>query len=162
MSLLILLGDIFGFTALALVVFTASFMLVRKRLLKYTKNLNLLRQVHLYAATAAGLFIVLHVAYFFNYPITDAIMLGYGSAAIAVFVWVTGTAFLERLRDSLFFHGAMSLSTIELMVVHSAGAGVNIPLGVAAATLLVVSCLTLVKAWGHLSKVIVPSEVKKH
>lgn len=159
--MLILLGDIFGFTALALVIFTASFMLVRRRLLKYTKNLNLLRKAHIYAATAAGLFIVLHVAYFFSYPITDAIMLGYGSAALAVFVWVTGTAFLERLRDSLFYHGTMSLSTIGLMVVHAAGAGVNIPLALAAATLFVVAGITLVKALGHLSKVMVPSEVKK-
>ena len=38
---------------------------------------------------------------------------------MAVFVWVTGTAFLERLRDSLFYHGTISLSTIGLMVVHS-------------------------------------------
>jgi len=160
--LLILLGDIFGFIALGLVIFTASFMLVRRRLLKYTKNLNLLRKVHVYAATGAGLFIVLHVAYFFGYPTTDAILLGYGSVAMAIFVWVTGTAFLERLRDSLFYHGTMSLSTIGLMVVHSAGAGVNIPVAFAAATLLVVASVALVKAWGHLSKVIVPSEVKGH
>jgi hypothetical protein len=158
---LILLGDVFGFIALALVMFTAAFMLVRRRLLKYTKNLNLLRKVHIYAATAAGFFIVLHVSYFFSYPITDAVLLGYGSAAMAVFVWVTGTAFLERLRDSLFYHGTMSLSTIGLMVVHSAGAGVNIPVEFAALTLIVVACITFVKAWGHLSKVIVTSEVKR-
>jgi hypothetical protein len=158
---LILLGDVFGFIALALVMFTATFMLIRRRLLKYTKNLNLLRKVHIYAATAAGLFIVLHVSYFFDYPITDAVLLGYGSAAMAVFVWVTGTAFLERLRDSLFYHGTMSLSTIGLMVVHSAGAGVNIPLAFAAVTLAVVAGITFVKAWGHLSKVIVTPGAKK-
>jgi hypothetical protein len=160
--LLILLGDVFGYIALALVVFTASFMLVRRRLLRHTKNLNLLRTVHIYAAAAVGLFIVLHVAYFFSYPITDAILLGYASAAMAVFVWVTGTAFLERLRDSLFFHGTMSLSTIGLMAVHSAGAGVNVPIEFAAAALVVVASVSLLKAWGHLSKVIVPSGVKKH
>ncbi|MDA4123446.1 MAG: hypothetical protein OK456_09735 [Thaumarchaeota archaeon] len=160
--MLILLGDIFGYLALLLVIFTASFMLVRRRLLKYTKNLNLLRKVHIYAATAAGFFIVLHVAYFFSYPITDAILLGYLSAAMAVFVWVTGTAFLERLRDSLFFHGTMSLSTVGLMVVHSAGAGVNIPVWLAAVTLVVVASISVVKAWDHLSKVVVSLEVKKH
>jgi hypothetical protein len=160
-SLLILLGDFFGYIALTLVVFTASFMLVRKRLLKYTRNLNLLRKVHVYAATAAGLFIVLHVAYFYNYPITDAILLGYGSAALAAFVWITGTAFLERFRDSLFFHGTMSLATIALIVVHSAGAGVNIPIGVAAVTLLVVACTGIVKAWQHLSKVFEQVGVRK-
>lgn len=136
-------------------------MLVRKRLLKYTKNLNLLRKVHIYAATAAGLFIVLHVSYFFSYPITDAVLLGYVSAAMAAFVWITGTAFLERLRDSLFYHGTMSVSTIGLMVVHSAGSGVNIPVAFAAAILFVVGSVTLAEAWGHLSKV-VPSKVKKH
>jgi hypothetical protein len=160
--LLILLGDIFGYIALSLVIFTASFMLVRRRLLKYTRNLNLLRKVHIYTATAAGVFIVLHVAYFFSYPITDAVLLGYGSAAMAVSVWITGTAFLERLRDSLFFHGAMSFSTIGLMVVHSAGAGVNIPVAFAAVALILVASASVVKAWGHLSNVILPSEVKKH
>jgi hypothetical protein len=157
---LILLGDVFGTIALALVIFTASFMLIRRRLLKHTKNLNLLRKVHIYAATLAGLFIILHVAYFISYPITDAVLLGYGSAALALFVWATGTAFLERLRDSLFYHGTMSLSTIGLMVVHSAGAGVNIPVGFAAVVLVAVATISVVKAWEHL-KVIVPSGVKK-
>ncbi len=160
--MLILLGDVFGYIALAFVIFTASFMLVRRRLLQYTKNLNLLRRVHMYAATAAGLFIVLHVAYFYVYPITDAILLGYASAAMAVFVWVTGTAFLERLRDSLFYHGTMSLSTIGLMVVHSAGAGMNIPVWLAAVTLVAVASICLVKAWEHLSHVIVSAGVKSH
>ena len=112
---MILLGDAFGYVALALVVFTATFMLVRKRLLRYTKNLGLLRRLHMYAATLAGLFIVLHVAYFLGYPVTSAVLFGYGSAALAVFVWATGTAFLERLRDSLFYHGAMSLVTRSLL-----------------------------------------------
>jgi hypothetical protein len=160
-QLLFVTGDIFGYVALALVVFTASFMLVRKRLLKYTKNLSLLRKVHVYVATAAGLFIILHVAFFYNYPVTDAVLLGYGSAALAVFVWVTGTAFLERFRDSLFFHGTMSIATIALIVVHSAGAGANIPIGVAGVALLIVASITIVKAWQHLSKAFVSSGVKK-
>jgi hypothetical protein len=157
---LILLGDVFGYVALALVIFSAAFMLVRRRILKFTKNLTLLRKVHIYAATLAGLFIVLHVAYFVSYPVSSAVLLGYGSAAMAVFVWVTGTAFLERLRDSLFYHGAMSLSTIGLMVVHSAGAGVNIPVAVAEVTLFAVACLGLVKAWEHLAAVMPPKGAK--
>ena len=159
--MLILLGDIFGYIALVLVIFTATFMLIRRRLLKYTKNLNLLRKVHIYAATAAGFFIVVHVSYFFSYPITDAVLLGYGSVALAAFVWITGTAFLERLRDSLFYHGTMSLVTIALMVVHSAGAGVNIPVGLAGITLAAVACLAIVKAWEHLSKIFVHPGVRK-
>ena len=159
--MLILLGDLFGIVALALVLFTASFMLVRKRLLRLTKNLNLLRKVHIYSSTAAGLFIVLHVAYFLGYPITYAVLLGYVSAAVALFVWLTGTAFLERLRDSLFFHGAVSLSAIGLMVVHSAGAGVNLPTTFAAGVLVVVACVSVVKAWDHMSKVVTPTGVQK-
>ncbi|MDA4124763.1 MAG: hypothetical protein OK438_04840 [Thaumarchaeota archaeon] len=159
--MLFVTGDIFGYFALAFVVFTACFMLVRRRLLKYTKNLGLLRKVHVYAATAAGLFIILHVAYFYNYPITDAILLGYGSAALAVFVWITGTAFLERFRDSLFFHGTMSLATIALIVVHSAGAGVNIPAGVASVILLTAASIAVVKAWQHLTKAFVSLGARK-
>jgi hypothetical protein len=53
--LLFLLGDVFGFVALVLIIFTTSFMLVRRRLLKYTKNLNLLRRIHVYSATAAAI-----------------------------------------------------------------------------------------------------------
>ena len=154
---MILLGDFFGFIALALIVFTASFMVLRRRLLRYTKNLDLLRRVHIYSATGAGFFIVLHVAFFFSYPLTAAVAMGYGSAAMAVFVWLTGTAFLERLRDSLFFHGTMSFSTIELMAVHSAGAGVNIPDFVAAAVLVAVAAVSAFKASDHLSKVVSPA-----
>lgn len=152
--MLLLLGDVFGYIALALVVFTATFMMIRRRLLRYTKNLNLLRKVHIYAATLAGLFIILHVAYFFGYPVTTAVTWGYVSAAMALFVWITGTAFLERFRDSLFYHGAMSLSTVGLMTVHAAGAGVNIPFGAALGVLVGVAVITLVKAQFHLSKLV--------
>jgi len=159
--LLLLLGDVFGYLALALVIFTAAFMLARRHLLRYTKNLNLLRKVHIYAATLTGLFIVLHVAYFFSYPITDAVLLGYGSAGLAVFVWVTGTAFLEKFRDSLFYHGTMSLSTIGLMTVHAAGAGVNIPVGAALVVLASVASITLIKTQVHVSKMLGTSEARK-
>ena len=159
--MLLLLGDFFGYLALAFITLTAAFMLARRNLLRYTRNLNLLRKVHIYAATLAGLFIVLHVAYFFSYPITDAVLLGYGSAALAVFVWITGTAFLEKFRDSLFYHGTMSLSTIGLMTAHAAGAGVNIPVGAALAVLASVATITFVKTQAHLSKLIGTSEVGK-
>lgn len=159
--MLLLLGDVFGYLALALVVFTAVFMLVRKRLLRYTKNLGLLRKVHIYAATLAGVFIVLHVAYFFGYPVTVAVDWGYISAAMAVFVWITGTAFLERFRDSLFYHGAMSLSTVGLMVVHAAGAGVNIPVSASLVVLAAVAAVALFKAQAHVSKLTEGQEVRR-
>lgn len=160
-TMLLLLGDVFGYLGLAFVVFTASFMLVRKRLLRYTRNLDLLRKVHIYAATLAGLFIVLHVSFFFSYPITDAVAWGYVSAALAIFVWITGTAFLERFRDSLFYHGAMSFSTIGLMVVHAAGAGINIPVGAAIIVLATVAAVSLFKAQAHLSKLVGTPEARR-
>ena len=42
---------------------------------------------------------VLHVAYFITWPLNVEIFLGYASATLALVVWVTGTAFLERFRD---------------------------------------------------------------
>lgn len=157
---LILLGDVFGYVALAFVIFTASFMLVRRRLLRLTKNLNLLRKVHVYAATLAGLFIILHVAYFVSWPLTLAVLSGYASAALAAVVWITGTAFLERFRDSLFYHGTMSFATVALITVHAAGAGLNIPVGVAVVVLAAVAFMALFTAQAHLSKLVEAPEAR--
>lgn len=151
-SILILPGDIFGFLALGFIVFTAVFMLVRKRLLKFTKNLELLRKMHIYSATAGGLFLVLHLAYFISWPLTTGILLGYVSASIAAIVWITGMAFLERFRDSLFFHGSLSMGAISLMVIHAAGAGINFPLIVAIGVLLFTTIVVVYKASQHTTK----------
>jgi len=155
---LIQFGDAFGVVALALVVATALLMLMRRRLLRRTRNLALLRRVHICLATAAGVFLVLHVAFFVDYPVTPAIAMGYGSAAMAVFVWLTGTAFLERLRDSLFFHGTMSFSTLGLMAVHSAGAGVNVPTFAAVGVLVLVGGASFYALSEHLAKAIDPKQ----
>lgn len=125
--ILLTLGDLFGYTALVFIASTAVLMLLRKTLLRYTRNLELLRRVHLYVATLGGAFLALHVAYFVTYPVTSAVVVGYASAAVAVFVWLTGTAFLERLRDSLFFHGSISIVAIGLMVIHAMSSGTNVP-----------------------------------
>jgi hypothetical protein len=126
-----MLGDVFGLIALALMGATAVLMLVRKRILKRFRNLELIRRAHIAVASLAGLFLVLHVAYFITWPVNFEILLGYASAAMALVVWVTGTAFLERFRDSLYFHGTLSLSGISLMVIHSAAAGLNVPFALA-------------------------------
>ncbi len=122
-----MLGDVFGLLALALISATAVLMLLRRRILKRFKNLDLLRRAHIAVAGGGGLFLVLHVAYFITWPLNIEILLGYLSATLALVVWLTGTAFLERFRDSLYFHGTLSLSAISLMVIHSAAAGVNVP-----------------------------------
>jgi multidrug transporter EmrE-like cation transporter len=102
-------------------------MLLRKRILKRFRNLDLMRRIHIAVAALGGLFLVLHVAYFLTWPLNTEIFLGYVSATLALVVWVTGTAFLERFRDSLYFHGTLSLSAISLMVIHSSAAGLNVP-----------------------------------
>ncbi len=139
-------------------------MLARKTLLKYTKNLDLLRRIHIYASTLGGLFLVLHVAYFVSYPITDAVLLGYVSTAVAGTVWITGMAFLERFRDTLFYHGALSLSAISLMVIHAASAGINFPVDVAYVVIALTTIVVLYKASRHTNKLlksIEPSGAKK-
>jgi hypothetical protein len=151
-GIFILPGDIFGFVALGFIIFTAIFMLVRKKLLKYTKNLERLRRVHIYAATAGGIFLMLHVAYFITWPLTIGVLLGYVSASIATAVWLTGTAFLERFRDSLFFHGSLSLGAISLMVIHAASAGINFPILIGYGILLITTLVIIYKASQHATK----------
>lgn len=150
--MIILLGDIFGFLALGFIIFTAIFMLFRRKLLKHTKNLELLRRTHIYVATAGGFFLVLHAAYFVAWPLTVGIVLGYISAAVATVVWLTGTAFLEKFRDSLFFHGSLSMAAISLMVIHAAGAGINFPILVAYGVILLTTLVVIYKASQHTSK----------
>jgi hypothetical protein len=148
----ILPGDIFGIVALVLIAFTSIFMLVRKSLLRHTKNLDLLRRIHIYAATLGGLFLVLHVAYFISWPLNSAIVLGYIGAALAGVVWLTGTAFLERFRDSLFFHGSLSIGAVGLMAIHAASAGINLPIAFAYGVLALTSIAVLYKGLQHASK----------
>ncbi len=152
LGIMILPGDIFGFLALGFIAFTAIFMLLRKKLLRHTKNLDLLRKIHIYAAAAGGFFLVLHVAYFIAWPLTLGVILGYVSASIAAAVWLTGSAFLERFRDSLFFHGSLSMGAISLMVIHAASAGINFPTFVAYGVILISTLVVIFKASQHSTK----------
>ncbi len=160
-SMILLPGDIFGYLALVFIIFTAVFMLGRKRLLKYTRNLDLLRKIHILFSLLGGLFLTLHVAYFIAYPLTSAVMLGYVSAAVAGVVWVTGTAFLERFRDSLFYHGTLSLAAISMMVIHAASAGINIPISISYIVLALTSSIMIVKAYEHAGKIFKIGSVKR-
>jgi hypothetical protein len=147
-------GDIFGVLALVLISATALLMLVRKRLLRRTRNLELLRRIHIIVSALGGLFLILHVAYFVTYPISDGVLLGYVSSAVALIVWVTGTAFLERFRDSLFFHGSLSLAAISLMLMHAAVAGILVPIFLSETILASTTVFVLFRASKHLSKII--------
>ncbi len=148
----LMLGDVFGLVALALMGATAVLMLLRRRILRRFKNLELIRRAHIAIAALAGLFLVLHVAYFITWPVNLEIFLGYASAAIALVVWVTGTAFLERFRDSLYFHGTLSLSGISLMVIHSASAGLNVPFALAEVILVGATWTAVYKTMRYVGK----------
>jgi hypothetical protein len=150
--LLISVGDVFGYLALGFIALTAVLMLLRRTLLKYTKNLVLVRKTHIYLSTLGGLFIALHVAFFITYPATTPVIMGYIAASVALVVWVTGTAFLERLKDSLFYHGSLSLAAIGLIVIHATGSGSNIPLWLAGGVLAGTSGVVFWKAAMHAGK----------
>jgi len=147
-----MLGDVFGLVALVLIAATAVLMLLRRRILRRFKNLEAIRRIHIAVAGLAGLLLVLHVAYFVSYPLTLEVALGYLSAALGFVVWLTGTAFLERFRDSLYFHGTLSLSAISLMVIHSSAAGLNVPFALAEATLLGTTAVAVLKTSKYVGK----------
>jgi hypothetical protein len=157
----LMLGDVFGLIALALIGATAILMLLRRRILKRFKNLELMRRTHIAIAGLGGLFLVLHVAYFITYPVNLEILLGYLSASLALVVWVTGTAFLERFRDSLYFHGTLSLSGISLMVIHSAAAGLNVPFVLAEVVLAGTTGIAVFKTSQYIGKIRTARGVKR-
>ena len=68
-------GDLYGFAALFLVALAATLMLLRSKLLKLTKNISLIRTVHVTISTLAGLFLTLHIASLYLPPISDGILL---------------------------------------------------------------------------------------
>jgi len=156
-----MLGDVFGLLALALISATAILMLLRRRILKRFKNLELMRKAHIAVAALGGLFLVLHVAYFITWPLNIEIFLGYVSATLALVVWLTGTAFLERFRDSLYFHGTLSLSAISLMVIHSAAAGLNVPFAFAEVVLGGTTTVAVYKTTQYIGKMRTAGGVKR-
>ncbi len=153
-ALYILPGDIFGFLALIFITATAIFMLARKRILKYSRNLDLLRRIHVYIAVLGGLFLILHVAYYITWPITSPIILGYVATGVAAVVWLTGMAFLERFKDTLFYHGSLSFAAISLIVIHAMSAGINLPVVIVYVVLALTSSAAILKASQHADNVL--------
>jgi hypothetical protein len=121
------MGDLTGFLALLFIGLTALFMFVRARLLRRMKSLQAYRLIHMAIAALAGLFVVLHATTFLSYPLGLGVLLGYASGALALVVWFTGTAFLEKVRNSLFFHGPLSVALGALIVIHATSAGTALP-----------------------------------
>jgi len=150
----IAIGDATGFLALILIGLSSMFMLLRSKLLKVTKNIAAIRATHIAVSALAGVFLLVHVAYLFTPPVSVSMDLGYVSVAVAVAVWLTGTAFLERLRDSLFFHGALSSILIGLVMVHAATSSVNIPLFLVEIILGTTLVLMVANATYHFSRAV--------
>lgn len=120
-------GDLYGFAALFLIALAAALMLLRSKVLKLTKNIALVRASHLVISALAGLFLALHISTLFLPPISTGIILGYGAVIASVIAWLTGTAFLEKVKDSLFFHGVLSSILIPLSMMHAATTSTNFP-----------------------------------
>ena len=147
-------GDATGFLALILIGLSSMFMLMRSKLLKVTKNIAAIRVTHIMVSVLAGVFLLVHVAYLFALPVSLSLDLGYVSVAVSVAVWLTGTAFLERLRDSLFFHGALSSVLVGLIMVHAATSNVNIPFVFSQVILGATLVVMLANATYHLNRAI--------
>lgn len=148
------IGDAAGFLALILIGLSSIFMLLRSKLLKVTKNIAAIRGTHVAVSALAGVFLLVHIAYLFTPPVSVSMDLGYVSVAAAVAVWLTGTAFLERLRDSLFFHGALSSILVGLIMVHAATSSVNIPLFLVEVILGTTLVVMVANATYHLSRAV--------
>jgi hypothetical protein len=150
-------GDVYGFVALFLIALAAVLMLFRSKLLKVTRNITLVRTIHVVVSTSAGLFLILHLTALFSLPVSTGIAIGYAAVIVSVAVWLSGTAFLEKARDSLFFHGVLSSVLIPLSLIHAANAGSNLPLdwtqailGTSAVVVLANAALHLRKAFSHI------------
>jgi len=111
-----------------LILAAAVLMMVRKSFVKSAGGLVFYRKLHIGVSTTAGLFLVIHIAYFFSFPYNDGLILGYVSTAGVVLVWLTGTAFLERYRDTLYFHGTLTVAALALIALHASVSGANLPI----------------------------------
>jgi hypothetical protein len=122
--------DIYGFAAVILMAASALYIVFRGKILKHVRNLSLLRALHVAVSMGAGIFLILHVTNYITFPLNDGILIGYGAFAMAVAVWISGMAFIQRAKDSLHFHAFLSLALIALILIHASSSGLNIPLPV--------------------------------
>lgn len=129
--------------------------------MKLTRNLQAIRAIHVVISAMAGLFIILHVSYYFMMPLTTGVLLGYGSFGIAVAVWLTGTAFLERVRDSFLFHSSFSIIFIAMALLHGASSSTNIPPILSEAIMVGAVAILLMNGVYQLSKMGILGTTKK-
>jgi len=147
------LADLFGFLALALIVATGVLMLFKKPLTICMGSPERLWRLHILVAGAGGLFLGLHVVLFLAFPLSLPVLLGYAATGAALFVWITGAVYFQGVRNSMFYHGLLSIGGIFLMVVHTFGAGRNIPVELSGLSLAVTAVLVLAGVTWRLARV---------
>src|SRR5580704_4411477 len=142
------IANLSGIIALVLIIATALLVFLKTRLVnRHPSRRDLVTKTHIVLATLGGAFLLLHADFFIRAPIFDTwIFLGYLSTAIALVVWFTGFSFIERLRYSLLYHGSLSLFAITLMMIHAIELGLNFPVQITAAILIVLLIITFVRA----------------
>jgi hypothetical protein len=151
-TLPLLLGDITGFVAFALVGASAVLMAFRARLVRRFGGKDTLRNLHVAVSVSALMFLSLHISLLFSLPVTVPLDLGYGAFALGLVLWLTGVGFLERNRDSFFLHGSLAIAVISLILVHAASSGVNIPTLAALPVIFASGAVALVSAGYNMRK----------
>jgi hypothetical protein len=146
------LADVFGFLALALIAATGVLMLFKKRLAAWMGSPEKLWRVHIAIAGAGGIFMGLHVVIFLAFPLSLPIFFGYAATGAALFVWITGGVYFQGIRNSMFYHGVFSIIGIFLMVLHTFGAGQNIPMELSGISLAAVALAVIVGVVWRLAK----------
>lgn len=152
-SLTLYFGDLSGFLALIFISATAVLMVGKRKLSKSTGRNVFFKRIHIIFASLGGGFLLIHADYFISAPLENwGILLGYIAAAAALFVWFSGFAFLERLSDSLLYHGSISLAAISLIVIHSVIFGFETI--TTEIILALVAAVLLLRASQHIAKIL--------
>ena len=146
------LADLFGFLALALIAATGVLMLFKRRLTAWMGSPERLWRLHVVIAGAGGFFLGLHVVLFLAFPLSLPVLLGYAATGAALFVWITGGIYFQGVRNSMFYHGLLSIGAIFLMLVHTFGAGRNIPVDLSGITLALIAVAVLAGVTWRLSR----------
>ena len=133
------LADLSGFLALTLMAATGVLMLFKRSLTARMGSPESLWRLHIVIAGAGGFFLGLHVVLFLAFPPSLPVLLGYAATGAALFVWITGSVYFQGVRNSMFYHGLLSIVGIFLMVVHTFGAGRNIPMELSGISLALIA-----------------------
>ena len=144
-------GDYSGLAALALIAASSLSMVYRKRVLTGGVSLRAVRWAHLSLSAGAAAALAVHISLMVGFAQSLGVLLGYAAFAAALLVWLTGSAFAERMRDSLVFHGQLTIVMIALVLAHASAASVALS-GFAPFVLTSVAVVALLNGAYHLSK----------